>query len=218
MKSLYLLVVLSAMAAIVFKLNSTMTLFFVFKPLTTLLIIAALVQFGCRDNKPLYGAILAGLCACLLGDVFLLDDAYFVFGLASFLIGHLLFALAFMSLGGFKSYWWLLVVLGGIGVVLYAYLLPELGALWWPVLIYITVIVLMAWQGVNLFLWRKSATTVCIAVAVILFMISDSFIAINKFTHPFEASILVVLSTYWLSIGLLSYSVVVFNAESKSVT
>lgn len=190
-------------------------MFSVSKPLTTILIIVALVQFGGRDNVQFYYSMLAALCACLLGDVFLLNDAYFVYGLSAFLIGHLMFAFAFMSFGGFKAYPLPLLTLTVITGSFYLYMQPSLGALSIPVFIYMTVIVLMAWQGVSMVLWQKTSFTMCIAVAVILFMISDSVIAINKFLFPFAASSAVVLPSYWLSIGMLAYSAILLKKETR---
>lgn len=211
---LYALIFLSATASVYLQIGQEVTLFSIFKPLTTILIIAALVLFGSRKNVRFYYSMLFALCACLLGDVFLLNDAYFVYGLGAFLIGHLMFSYAFVSLGGFKPYRFSLLVLGVIGGGFYLYIQPSLGAFSVPVLIYLIVIMLMSWQGVNMAIWQKSPFTLCTASAVILFMISDGVIAINKFVFPFELSSAVVLPTYWLSISLLSYSTILLNNES----
>jgi uncharacterized membrane protein YhhN len=161
--------------------------------------------------------MLAGLVACLLGDIFLLKDAYFVYGLGSFLVGHLLFVYAFTALGGFKTDLAPLLIFTSIGLAFYLFLLPSLGPFSVPVAVYMSVIVLMAWQGVNLVLWRSTAATKCIGVAAVLFMISDSVIAFNKFLMPFDTSSAIVLPTYWLSIGLLSYSVILLRDDAANV-
>jgi uncharacterized membrane protein YhhN len=204
------------MASVYFQLGHETELFIVFKPLTTILIIVALTRFGSRQNVRFYYSMLVALCACLLGDIFLLKDAYFVFGLGAFLFGHLMFAYAFVSFGGFKTHPLSLLVLGMIGGGFYIYIYPSLGSLSVPVLIYMTVIILMAWQGVNMAFWQKTPLTLCIAVAVVLFMISDGVIAINKFIFPFEASSALILPTYWLSISLLSYSAILLNKEADN--
>ena len=73
-----------------------------------------------------------------------------------------------------------------------------------PVGVYVLVICFMAWQGIGLFLKEKSKPFVWIAVAVLLFMFSDTMIAIAKFKADFAYSSVVILSTYWLSIGLIA--------------
>ncbi|MFT6100635.1 MAG: putative membrane protein YhhN [Arenicella sp.] len=203
---LYGLVFISAMVSVYCQLNQLDGLFIVFKPLTTILIIAALLIWGNRRVPRYLVTLLLALGACLFGDVFLLNDDYFVYGLVSFLIGHLLFCYAFVSLGGFKFYLTPLFILVGVALSFYLYLLPSLGSFAVPVAIYNSVIVLMAWQGVNLLIWNKSFFTGCIALAAVLFMISDSVIAINKFIVPFSWSSAIVLPLYWLSISMLSYS------------
>ena len=62
------------------------------------MVIAACLQ---PQPFPAYAtAVLLGLCACLLGDVFLIfsSDRLFLFGLIAFLAGHLFYAWAFYSL------------------------------------------------------------------------------------------------------------------------
>jgi uncharacterized membrane protein YhhN len=206
MTILYGLVFISAMVSVYCQLNQLDELFIVFKPLTTILIIAALLIYGNRRMPRYFVTLLLALVACLLGDVFLLNDDYFVYGLTAFLIGHLLFCYAFISLGGFKFYLTPLFILVGVSLSFYLYLLPTLGSFAVPVAVYNSVIVLMAWQGVNLLICNKSYFTGCIALAAVLFMVSDSVIAIDKFIMPFNWSSAIILPLYWLSISMLSYS------------
>lgn len=203
---LYGLVFISAMVSVYCQLNQLDGLYIVFKPLTTILIIATLLIWGNWRVPRYLVTLLLALVACLLGDVFLLNDDYFIYGIVAFLIGHLLFCYAFVSLGGFKFYLTPLFILVGVALSFYLYLLPSLGSFAVPVAIYNSVIVLMAWQGVNLLIWNKSFFTGCIAMAAVLFMISDSVIAIDKFIVPFSWSSTIVLPLYWLSITMLSYS------------
>jgi uncharacterized membrane protein YhhN len=212
---LYGLVFISAMVSVFCQLNQLDGLFFVFKPLTTILIIATLLIWGNRRVPRYFVTLLLALVACLLGDIFLLKDDYFVYGLAAFLLGHLLFCYAFVSLGGFKFYLTPLFILATVALLYYLYLLPALGSFAVPVAIYNTVIVLMAWQGVNLFISNKSYFTGCIAIAAVLFMISDSVIAIDKFIVPFNWSSAIILPLYWLSISMLSYSGIAIDNGTK---
>ncbi|MEE4661718.1 MAG: lysoplasmalogenase family protein, partial [Halieaceae bacterium] len=70
-----------------------------FKPLAALCFVALALNLDALDT--VYGRwLLAGLLLCLLGDVLLIakSDAAFLAGLASFLLGHLLYGVAFLTL------------------------------------------------------------------------------------------------------------------------
>ncbi len=138
-----------------------------------------------------------------MGDLFLLNEAYFIFGLSSFLIAHLLFTRAFIAMGGIKYFLVPLLILLTYGIFFYAYLSSVLGDLRWAVLAYIAIIMMMCWQGIALYIWKRKGAFLSIAIAVILFLISDSMLALDKFKQPFKLSGFLVLSTYWLSVGIL---------------
>jgi uncharacterized membrane protein YhhN len=214
MKTLYGLVFVSVMVSVYCQLTHLGSLFLIFKPLTTIFIITALAVYGNRRMPRYYATLLVALVACLLGDIFLLKDDYFVHGLVAFLIGHLLFCYAFVSLGGIKFYLTPLIVLLTVSVSFYLYLLPALGSFAVPVAIYNIVIVLMAWQGVTLFIRNRNLLTGCIAIAALMFMLSDSIIAIDKFVMPFAWSSTIILPLYWLSISMLSYSGIAIKQNS----
>lgn len=177
------------------------------KPLTTLCIMLPLFFLSAGGDGTLSRfrkGMLLGLCCCLLGDVLLLYEAYFVHGLASFLVGHLLFALSFIRLRGFHAHWISFLFFFGVGTALFLWLNPDLGAFRLPVALYVLVICFMAWQGMGLFLREPTKAFGWIALGVLLFMFSDTLIAISKFKVPFHLSGPLILGTYWLSLGLLS--------------
>ncbi len=99
-----------------------------------------------------------------------------------------------------------LIVLVIVGIALYAWLYPDLGSLKYPVAAYVLVILFMAWQGISLYLKNNTIAYALIAVGVVLFMFSDSMIAVNKFKASFALSGVVILSTYWLAIALIANS------------
>ncbi|MGW9684394.1 lysoplasmalogenase [Flagellimonas sp. 2504JD1-5] len=199
-----LLSAISAIAAITFDFFNNTLLYSIFKPLTTILILSLLFFVQNPQLSKYRNIIIAALVFCLIGDVFLLKDEYFVFGLGSFLIGHLLFATGFIKLEGFSPNWLSFFILAGIGGGIFYWLQPDLDAFELPVGIYVMVIVFMAWQGISLFIRNSSRIYALIAIAVLLFMFSDTMIAINKFKTPFKLSGPIILSTYWLSISLIT--------------
>lgn len=171
--------------------------------------------------------IFAGLLFGLFGDCFLMfphiDPNFFLFGLASFLIGHLLYISAFYidykwepSIE--KRATWLAVIISGIFCLcFYLFLRPYLDALNIPVMIYAFVISLMAIMAVN----RKGRVNTTsfnlIFYGAILFLISDSILAYNKFVSPIKFSGLAIMSTYMLAQYLITMGAVERKLKKHSV-
>ena len=153
-----------------------------------------------------------------LGDFFLLDlidrEGLFIFGLSSFLVTHLIYIYLFgkgKPLSAlFKSSVTILLLAfillwaGFITLKLY----PALGDMQWPVLIYIVIISMMSITAVNRKAYVASFSFLAVFAGAILFMLSDMFIAVDKFLETFDYSRILVMSTYlcaqWLIVnGLL---------------
>ncbi len=153
----------------------------------------------------------------MVGDTLLLFDAYFILGLASFLIGHLCFLVAFYGQQGFKwpKFIGLLLILTAMVILYLCY--PNLGVLKIPVFAYVGVIVLMSWQGIALQQNNLRANFRRIGWAVGLFMLSDSLLALNKFYQPIPLSGLLILLTYWTSVFLFAQSISISDINPKKV-
>ncbi|MBT3542361.1 MAG: hypothetical protein HOK87_02700 [Flavobacteriaceae bacterium] len=100
------LILVSAFFAIAADFFEYKPLFYFLKPLTTSLIILLAFRFRSASRSNYSNSIGIGLFFCLIGDVFLLFPNFFVFGLGSFLIGHLLFIRAFVKEVGWPCYLW----------------------------------------------------------------------------------------------------------------
>jgi uncharacterized membrane protein YhhN len=180
---------------------------FVFKPLTTLLIIV----FAWRraGSTVLQRRLIRiGLLLSLAGDVFLLwPKEGFLPGLVAFLLAHLAYIGAFcvpVRLAakplGFVAY-------AGIATLVLAWLWPGIAApLRAPVVAYVVCLATMAAQG--LAWWRVSVERDAAgeaplarlaALGGLLFMVSDSLLAINKFALALPLASLWILATYWLA-------------------
>jgi len=208
------LIFLSAITSIGLDYKGS-SLYYLFKPLTTILVIL-LPLLTSFINQTLKKTLLGALCFCLLGDVLLLNPNYFVFGLVAFLIAHLLFAKLFISLKGFQKNGTTAIFLLGIVVGLYLWLYPDLGALKYPVAAYVMVILVMAWQGISVYLKERRRIYGLLALGAMFFMFSDSIIAVDKFRFPFKLSGAVILSTYWLAITLIANSFILDLEATKS--
>jgi uncharacterized membrane protein YhhN len=186
---------------------------YVFKPLTTVLIIAATLIVFAPATGHYRNIILVGLTLSLAGDVFLmLPGNRFIPGLASFLAAHLAYVWAF-SLGvGFapaQLLW--LAPFACFGLVVVAYLwrgLPD-AALKGAVVAYLLVIVAMAWRAaVRTQSPEVPGLSAMTALAgACLFLASDSVLAVDRFRRPFRAAEPIVFATYWAAQLLIGLSV-----------
>jgi uncharacterized membrane protein YhhN len=204
------LIGVSAVLAITASLSGHEVVFVVLKPLTTVFIITLHITYRRFYSRGMFNAMLLALLLCLAGDVFLLWDAYFVFGLSAFLIAHLLFAWVFVLAGGWHFRWLPAIALLIIGAGFYLLLLPRLEALVIPVAIYQVVICSMALCAIGVASHHQHRSALSIAIAGMLFVFSDSIIATDRFLYAFEWSPLLILGTYWLSITLLTNALPAF--------
>ncbi len=206
-------IAVTMLISIVAEYRRARTVVYVFKPLSTVLIItlAALAQPAECTYQVL---IIIGLVFSLAGDVFLMlpeePRSFFVPGLVVFLIAHLFYIVAFCLGGGWSSKD-LLVALPflafGIGTA--AYLWPSLGAMRAPVALYILVILAMGWRsGVRIYAVDAPMPGAVIAlVGAVLFIFSDLILALNRFVRPFASARATNLTTYFAGQTCIALSV-----------
>jgi uncharacterized membrane protein YhhN len=180
---------------------------YLFKPLTTFLILLIALQKA-GTTAPLYvPMIAAGLSCSLVGDVFLmLPGDRFLAGLGSFMGAHLCYIVAFSAGASFVSRPWLIVPWLAYALILFRTLLPHVGKLKWPVLVYGTVIVLMAWRALERWVQVGQVGALLAALGAVLFVISDSALALNRFKAKFRSAQALVLSTYFAAQWLIALS------------
>jgi uncharacterized membrane protein YhhN len=178
---------------------------FLFKPLTTILIIAHAWPRG-HGVPHVRRWVLAGLVLSLAGDVALMwPREGFLAGLVSFLLAHLAYLWAFTR-GGVRLAARPLpfVAYGLIAALILWQLWPGVpAALRLPVLAYVLCLASMAAQaGVVALVARgtpHAARARTLALGGALFLASDSLLAINKFAAALPLSGLWILLTYWLA-------------------
>lgn len=180
---------------------------YLFKPLTTALIIG-IVLLGTGETTSTYKTlILIGMIFCLGGDIFLmLPENYFIVGLGSFLIGHLFYVAAFASDTAMALSIWLLPLLI-YGAIVYGILYSHLDKMRWPVLAYMVAIMLMAYAALMRYFTLETTGAALAAMGALAFVLSDSVLAFNRFKRPFMHARWIVLSTYWLAQWLIALSV-----------
>jgi uncharacterized membrane protein YhhN len=166
------------------------------------LIIPVLILIFIINIKPfknlLTGFMFSGLLFSWAGDVVL--QFTFIPGLACFLIAQIMYLTAFqMTPGkniilGRRFYLLIPVVLYGTGLICILY--NDLGAMRIPVILYAVVILSMLGAAINRLGKVDKSSYYLVLAGAILFLISDSAIAVNKFTYKFELSSIVIMSTY----------------------
>lgn len=186
--------------------------FFVLKPLTTLLIIGIAVTGPLDHDYTRY--ILLALALSLLGDVFLMfgdgartSDRAFIAGLASFLLAHIAFVVAFVQgLQAPDLPSWLAVIVFLAAAYLFV-MLPRAGAMKLPVLLYTLVLAAMVFASAARHESIGDDASLRALLGALLFMVSDSLLGWRRFGGRFRYAQALILSTYWGAIGLIAGSV-----------
>ena len=175
---------------------------FAFKPLTTLLGCAYAGPRG-ADSPRQQRFVRIGLVLSLVGDVFLLwPKEGFLPGLVSFLLAHLAYIAAFCVPARLAARPRVFVIYGVVAALILSQLWSGVpGALRVPVLGYVVCLATMAAQAA---VWWRTAVgsdyerlARVAAIGGLLFMASDSLLAINKFALPLPFASLWILATYW---------------------
>jgi uncharacterized membrane protein YhhN len=181
---------------------------YVFKPLTIVCVLALALTVAEPVSAPYRLAIAAGLVCSLAGDVFLmLPGDRFLPGVASFLLAHLAYLAAFTRDAAFGAFRLLLVPYALVGAVMLLLLWRRLGAMRLPVLVYLVVIVVMAWQAASRAVQLGSNGALLAAAGAALFVASDASLALNRFRRPFRAAQALILTTYYAAQLLIAWSV-----------
>ncbi len=179
-------------------------------PLSALFILTALIQ----PHPVAWFAylLIAGLTFCLGGDVLLAlpQRKMFLFGLVSFLIGHVIYVAAFFHLAASNGWTWLGTgVVAPVSVGVYFLLRARLGAMKIPVVFYIVVITLMvcgAWTVFGDDVVNRAGRLLVLAGAW-SFYVSDLFVARNRFVKEEIVDRFIGLPLYYFGQFSLAFSV-----------
>lgn len=204
---LTILAVVTAALTIVSKARESKRGEYVFKPLTTVLILAIALLADNPISSTYRALIVAGLVASLAGDVFLMLPDRFTPGLLSFLIAHIFYILAFTHESSGMAPIWYIIPFVLYGVVILRWLWPHLGSVRVPVMIYMGAILIMAYQAANRWIETAQDGTLLALAGAYLFVASDSALAVNMFRGRFRGADFIVLSTYFAAQLLIAWSV-----------
>jgi uncharacterized membrane protein YhhN len=205
------------------QLSSNELLQNLLKPTLMLWLIAGYIYYSWKKLEKFDYLILFALFFSLLGDVFLMPlFDHFIAGLLGFLTAHILYISAFYS--EIRGKWKMntsKIILLILGTTIYAALLG---------IIYYTLIpknespVLLAAIGIystallGLFistLFRNPQSKLSMQLIMLggaLFLLSDSFLAINRFVYPLPFSPVWVMTTYTAAQALIMRGSLIRNA------
>ncbi len=176
------------------------------KPLLLVTLLVYYVAVNRSIRQPVSMVVILALIFSWGGDVLLMfeGELYFIFGLVSFLIAHVCYIFSFrqfraeddtQALHGLqKVRFGFPVILYGTGLVVILY--PHLGNLSMPVLVYALVLTVMVLNALFRYQRTTTASFTLVFGGAILFMISDSVLAVNKFVEPIPMGGFWVMSTY----------------------
>jgi len=146
----------------------------------------------------------AALTFSWAGDIALeftsVNGNIFILGLLFFLLAHIMYLIVFTTTPGKNSilsnHIYLLIPVLFFGFGLISLLYKDLGEMKIPVILYAFVILLMLTGAINRIEKVNRKSYWLILAGAILFVISDSAIAINKFSIPFKGSSVTIMTTY----------------------
>lgn len=172
---------------------------------------------------PSKNILLGAMFFSWLGDVILLfadiAEIYFILGLVSFLISHIIYCILFnkqikeetkknniiFAIGS--------IFIGAYLIGMLSVLLPSLGDLKIPVIVYASVISIMLLFAYNgLLIWRKPGNQY-VFIGALFFVVSDSILAINKFYSPIIKSSFFIMLTYLVAQYLIVVGILKLNPK-----
>lgn len=215
----FLLFLVSTAGVLISQLADSSWLYFSTKPL---LIPALLCYYWSSAGRS--GVVFAALALSFAGDVVLMEEQYFLVGLLFFLGAHFFYIIAFSrhrlgestdALTGIHRVRLALpVVLAGTGLVVILY--PFTGDYRLPVVIYALVITSMALSALFRFGRTSRKSFWLVFGGAVLFLVSDSLIAINKFLAPIASAGFFVLLTYAAAQFLIISGLLRHGAHEKN--
>jgi uncharacterized membrane protein YhhN len=160
----------------------------------------AVLALRARGTRHDAGVLALALAFSTAGDVLLdLDPRLFAFGLGAFLLAHLTYISLFVRnrTAGIRLdplHLALVLLVLAYSATLSAWIVPSTGALAVPVVFYICALTAMVCTAILARFRRRS-----VAVGAILFLVSDSLLAIHKFKTPVPLRDYLVWTTYYLA-------------------
>ncbi|PSL49075.1 putative membrane protein YhhN [Chitinophaga niastensis] len=188
------------------------------KPLLMVILAVYLLGSGVKmpgSSRPL---LLLALFFSFGGDVLLLFDKFFLPGLGSFLLAHVMYIAFFLKIR-YSNHpiplckYPLVFLNAAVVIVFILFLLPYLGSLAIPVIIYAITISITVQSVLHAFHFRQQPAGWYCIIGAVLFLVSDSLIATGKFYHPLPYGGILVMLTYGIAQWGLVYGSIRYFTE-----
>ena len=240
LKPLEYLYIVTALVEVYAESTQNEVVRFFSKPLLMILLLAFFVQSVDGRWTKLNKFLAASLVFSWMGDVALmfvpkaLEDTsimglpknpnFFLVGLAAFLVAHMMYAISFSDVSDrtkapiIRKKFWVALPLVIYMITLLYYLVPSIAGnpltkpFLGPVVIYSAAIATMVVFALNRYGRVNDKSFALVFGGALLFMFSDSFIAVNKFLYPFESSgifimVLYIAGQYLIAKGALQQTI-----------
>lgn len=226
--SYWLIVFVSALVAdLVAIMANNQLLQYIAKPMLMITLAGYFINRTKGGSLKFKRPVLMAITFSWIGDVLLMfagrDELFFILGLASFLIAHVFYILFFHQLKKQETIrgriWPLLIVVVYYIGLLY-FLSPYLGDMKLPVRVYGVVISLMCMLALHMVYLRDRTTAKWLVAGALLFIASDSILAIDKFYQPFNFAGFLIMLSYgaaqlFLTVGATKYILGIRNTFDK---
>jgi uncharacterized membrane protein YhhN len=178
-----------------------------------------------RFAMMVFVALLFSMC----GDTLLMfvpqGEQWFLLGLGNFLLAHLCYSIGFLNVPSknrglvLVKPLWSLPLLVYFGAMMYVLIDHIPVSMRYPVVFYSYVITMMALAAMNLQPKIPQNTFTTLITGVVLFMISDSMIAFNKFMPAMTQNLpihFLIMGTYLLGQFLIAHSCIYIHQAIKN--
>lgn len=185
------------------------------------LIIPALLAYYITSSKSKNKVYIVALIFSFAGDVLLLDKSnLFLFGIGAFLITQVLYVYLFSRGLGNSSR--ANKILAGIPflvyfIVLVTVLKPGLQDFFIPVLVYGLAISLFGTVALLNYLIKRDVISLRLFAGAVLFILSDSLIAFNKFHHERSSYPVIIMITYIVAQYLIATYILKSEKNTSTV-
>jgi len=151
------------------------------------------------------------------GDVALMfGDQYFLIGVGCFFIAQLIYMILFSKAVNqtMRFRWYFLIPFIVYGIVFFKRLIPEAGDLAIPLIVYGISLLGMAFMALMRKDVAKAKSFSLVFAGAILFVISDSILAYNKFIGAFETAGLWIMITYLIAQFMICKGIILHKNQS----
>jgi len=183
------------------------------KPMLMPLLILFFMQTTSAYPTKLRLFFITALFFSWLGDVVLMfgdeKELFFILGLLFFLLTQLFYATVFFSWVqkntlSYESIIIAIIPFTAFGIFLLMKLMPNLGPLFIPVIVYASAITLMGIAATLTFKSIRMEQCLMLISGSVFFIVSDSLLAVNKFLSPVPYSGFWVMLTYILAQAIIT--------------